>query len=469
MPLNASIERVLVTLASHYLAPWNEGIAEAAVDDAHTAWADYRDPQWGGAVPLGESHNRLLRINVHRGQLYYVGCVGSRSKRRLRRQVAALNLLQAVLDARPGLIPDLDLVLSLSDRPTVPKKAVPAGQPPPPVFAYVRTRWHYSVPFPYLSFEPSAWGELHRRIGTYLPLGERRPDALWRGSCNSLCDMMRRKCQLPEDATLMARPVLLHAAARCPEITDVGITAAHRHCTGAAPRARVPIGEHARHAMLLHVDGNGFSGRLEELLTLGAAVLRQESPFSAYYYPLLERGVHYEPLDANLSDLCERVAHLARGLPRGRRRLPPTPAMARVATARMASARAAALAANAEAFARQYLSPPAVVTYVTALLRHYAALQRFRPRRHPNARPWRTGAHGAGGSSHAWRSEGLQHGAGGHGGAWRSKGLQQPPAGGTHYRAGRFSSAGFSCDSAQCCQRHPRACAAGRQRGSTAG
>ena len=72
----------LAALAASYLEPWSGGVSLAAVDDAHLHWADYRDPQWGGYVPLGTSHNRLLRINVLRGRLYYVNCAGAKSTRR---------------------------------------------------------------------------------------------------------------------------------------------------------------------------------------------------------------------------------------------------------------------------------------------------------------------------------------------------------------------------------------------------
>lgn len=51
-PSNAS---VFATLAQSYLAPWaaSGGVFERTVDEAHVAWADYRDPNWGGFVPPG--------------------------------------------------------------------------------------------------------------------------------------------------------------------------------------------------------------------------------------------------------------------------------------------------------------------------------------------------------------------------------------------------------------------------------
>ena len=260
-------------LAAAYLAPF-ANITLSQLDDAHLRWADYRDAEWGAYVPPGEYHNRLLRINILGGRLHYVNCAGSRSVRRLTRQATALRLIAHTLAAHD--VPDVDLVVSLSDRPTVPRRAVPTGLPPPPVFGYARTPAHHAIPFPPVSFDPLRWPALHGGLTARPPLASRAPVAIWRGACNSLCDGMRdRRCAPPRDLPLLHRYALLRAAARCPRLADVGVTSAHRHCPGARPKPALPMGEHARFAFLLHVDGNGFSGRLDELLTLGGVVLKQ--------------------------------------------------------------------------------------------------------------------------------------------------------------------------------------------------
>lgn len=117
---------------------------------------------------------------------------------------------------------------------------------------------------------------------------------------------------------------------------------------------------------------------------------------------MLQRNRHYAPLRADFSDLCATVTELRR-----------------------APARAAALAAAAANFTRAVLSPAAVRAYVVALLRGYAALQTFRPRRHPKATRWRPG-----GAPRAAKA-----------GARR---------GGPRVPGGR-------CTSSICCHRHPRA------------
>ena len=94
-------------------------------------------------------------------------------------------------------------------------------------------------------------------------------------------------------------------------------------------------------------------------------MLKEESPFGGWYYPLLRAHEHVVPLARNLSTLCDSLSAL-REEPR----------------------RAAALAAAAQRFATAFLAPERVMGYVAALVRGYATLQRFRPRRHPMAKEW---------------------------------------------------------------------------------
>ena len=389
-------------LAASYLRPWQlYGVSQALVDEAHLRWADYRDRDWGKFVPLGRTNNRLLRVNILAGRLHYYTCTSARaSPKRYARERIVLELLQAVLDAHAPL-PDVDLVLSISDRPTVPRAL--AGSTPPLVFAYARTGQHLSVPFPPVTFAPRHWASLHGRLGSYPPLERRKPQVLWRGSCNSLCD--GRHCTMQHDAHLLHRRALLIAGARCPALANVGVTKRHKHCGGFEPKAAVAMRGHAAYAYVAHVDGNGFSGRLDELLTLGGVLLKQDSPFEAFYYPLLASGVHYAPLRRDLSDLCATAAAL-RADPR----------------------RAAALAAAASRFARDVLTPEAVLAYVAALLQGYAALQRFTPRLHPRATPW----------APAEAMLGARMG-------------RRPP-----WRAGSRAAGG--CITSLCCRRHPKAC-----------
>ena len=54
-------------------------------------------------------------------------------------------------------------------------------------------------------------------------------------------------------------------------------------------------------------------------LPLPSTPFAQDSPFEAFYYPLLRRGVHYLPLRRNLSDVCRLLRGLVAELPSARR------------------------------------------------------------------------------------------------------------------------------------------------------
>ena len=458
-------------LAAAYLRPWRNGVTQRQVDEAHLHWADYRDPEWGGFLPLGSSNNRLLRINILGGRLHFVNCAGSKSQRRLTRQRAALRLLQWVLNAHT--LPDVDLVISIVDRPTVPKRAVPAGVEPPPVFGYARTSAHYAIPFPPVSFDPLRWPRLHANLGRSSPaLTERAPIGLWRGSCNSLCDMMKHRKCTPNgrDLPLLDRYLLLRAASRCPRLADVAITSSHRNCPGAIARAPVPMAAHSRFAFLLHADGNGFSGRLDELLTLGSAVLKQDSPFEAFYYPLLRRGTHFVALDKNFSNVCRVLRGLSSDLRASAATAAAAPAEG-YATAAGAttgnhtggdrgSGVAVRVAAAGKRFAREHLSLESVGSYLASLIRQYAALQRFTPRLHLDAVAWSDDDRRPYGGTRVVRSHGGASGAELRDGVAARGTAKDATRGGAARRRGGGGGSGGVCRSgdALCCKRHPKAC-----------
>lgn len=142
---------------------------------------------------------------------------------------------------------------------------------------------------------------------------------------------------------------------------------------------------------------------------------KQESPFSAFYYPLLRKHQHYVPLRRDLSDLCVVVAQLQAN-----------------------HSRAHQLAISAAEFATTMLAPQHIVAYVAHLLRGYASLQRFTPQMHPEAKSW---------SRSKGRSSGL---AAGKDGSSRSS-----------------SKSVRGCNNAGCCHRHPKACKVGKKAAST--
>lgn len=54
--------------------------------------------------------------------------------------------------------------------------------------------------------------------------------------------------------------------------------------------------DHAAYRMLVHLDGQGLSLRLEQLLPLNSVVLREESGYRSFYHHLIMPYDHYIPL-----------------------------------------------------------------------------------------------------------------------------------------------------------------------------
>jgi len=59
------------------------------------------------------------------------------------------------------------------------------------------------------------------------------------------------------------------------------------------------------YAVLIDIEGNGYSGRLKHLLWSHRPVILVDRPHKEYFYPFLKKWVHYIPVKRDLSDLVE--------------------------------------------------------------------------------------------------------------------------------------------------------------------
>ncbi len=55
------------------------------------------------------------------------------------------------------------------------------------------------------------------------------------------------------------------------------------------------MSDHAQYKYLVHVDGQGLSSRLDQLLPLGSLVVKEESGYYGYYHHLMKPYTHYVP------------------------------------------------------------------------------------------------------------------------------------------------------------------------------
>ncbi|KAG2484896.1 hypothetical protein HYH03_016377 [Edaphochlamys debaryana] len=113
---------------------------------------------------------------------------------------------------------------------------------------------------------------------------------------------------------------------------------------------------HASHKYLLHLDGQSCSSRLEQLLVLGSAVVKEESGYRAFFHHLLQPYKHYIPF------WKKRPEETADAL----------------AWAAEHDDEAAQIAARAQRFALQYLHRRALMCYWLTLLKELSPLLRYK-------------------------------------------------------------------------------------------
>jgi hypothetical protein len=62
-----------------------------------------------------------------------------------------------------------------------------------------------------------------------------------------------------------------------------------------------------KYSILIDIEGQGYSGRLKYLLWSHRPVLLVDRPHQEYFFPYLEKWVHYIPVERDLSDLVEKT------------------------------------------------------------------------------------------------------------------------------------------------------------------
>lgn len=118
---------------------------------------------------------------------------------------------------------------------------------------------------------------------------------------------------------------------------------------------RLPMKHHAKYKYLAHLDGQGLSSRLEQLLTLGSVVFKEQSGYRAFYHGLLQPHVHYVPFWKQV----------------------PEDVLPALEWARTHDNEARIIADNAQQLAHRYFSREALACYWLTLLTRLSKLQRY--------------------------------------------------------------------------------------------
>jgi hypothetical protein len=290
-----------------------------------------------------------------------------------------IALLHAVKAACATRVVPVRLFLSLleSQLPTAPT----------PLFYWSRRRGVELPTYPYWSL---TWTHVRTEFEA-VPWEARKPVALWRGSTSDdgySADTWRD----PPRARLVA------ACKRRPDVCDAGFTRISSPTLervmseelGIKPA--VPTGNWTRYKYVVAADGTvAPSSRMVALLQTGSVLLKQESPYTEFYYPLLRPWEHYVPVAHDFSDLVDKVGGLREGRGVGgwigwaghpsvcQPKRPQTPHAAQVLWLRDHDDIAREIARRAQAFARERLSTAGVQDYYGSLLNSYAKLLRFTP------------------------------------------------------------------------------------------
>lgn len=230
------------------------------------------------------------------------------------RALGYLALLQDTL--KVASLPDTDFIVSCSDWPISDEKPLTLSVP---VFSFCKTVEHNCLLLPvprfarddtgFITDSPSwpypTWDSVFRQISALTaqhPWDHRRPVALFAGMGGGR-DLTRLHCL---ELALQHEGLLKVCITYVPEYQR-NLLPSHlqTHIGG-----RIPTRDYGNFRYLLHLDGVTASDRLRTLLAFGGTVLKQESPFYEFYYPLLIPGEHYLPIAHNLRDLVSRCEFL---------------------------------------------------------------------------------------------------------------------------------------------------------------
>jgi len=300
---------VIKMLVKRYMAPFQPQsrlkslVTEAAIDKL-----------------MGEARHchEFLRVVMADGQAHFLKdplCSDPASRRQQHDKKKFVRLtelhLTRVAQSCKGAILFTDFVVNLRDEPTQPDNTTTAAAGVAPIFSFQTKTDFLDIPIEYSvdahndalrHFVLNATASEERNPARYA-WDKRQQKLFWRGSQTGGMYEITNWYQFP-------RSKLVLLSREKPALIDAGFTA----WTQVYPRARkrmihtlgklstfVPMTEHYRYRYLASLDGNGWANRLPFLLATGSLVFKQDSNFSAWWYPQLKAYKHYVPLPADMN------------------------------------------------------------------------------------------------------------------------------------------------------------------------
>ncbi|KAG2484898.1 hypothetical protein HYH03_016378 [Edaphochlamys debaryana] len=287
-----------------------------------------------------------------------------------RNVIAHLALFRAMSEIFGAEIPDAELVVSVTDEPWILKSGSNESSPPLPVVRYCKSRSFSDILAPNIHFFTQSYADdiLAKvdKVNREWPWDARNASLYGRFSpydrlVNPLAPEQRRQGFGGVDLCTNSSEGLPHLRS-CPVRSHFIQDWAPGAVGQGAPldvdlRNFRPMLHHAHYKWLLNLDGVACTARLEQLLGLGGMVVKEESGFYGFYYPLLQPHVHYKPFwRQGPEEVLDVLSWAARH-----------------------DAEAAAIGARAQAFAQTYLHTRALVCYWFTIIKELSALLRYRP------------------------------------------------------------------------------------------
>jgi Glycosyl transferase family 90 len=135
----------------------------------------------------------------------------------------------------------------------------------------------------------------------YYPWRNRERKAVWRGSptgpADTAVNLRWRLCELGNHNVDLLDAKFVGTTRRWPQLLE------HLHLQG----ERIDTRDFQRYRAVIDVDGNSWSARFGELLCYSSVVLKIEPRWVDYFYPELQPWQQYIPVQADLSDLLEKI------------------------------------------------------------------------------------------------------------------------------------------------------------------
>ena len=347
-------------LVDTYLAPWlpMEEMPEARI--VSTDVFEYMERRFYG---MG------IRVRVFQGRVFFRNVFAYEQPFYYSRMRFHLNIIQEAVTRFH--INDTEFFLNLSDGP---RAALDTSAPIPgfPIFGHVVSDAHIDIGIPD-AMEYGAYGKYSTVSVPSIPWKDKEARLFFRGASTNF-DMVAHNWHVSP----RVRAAQL-SAARADGVLDAGISRwSHVKATNASGdwrlssvedvereagvtlASKTALEEQCLAKWLLLLDGGWGGSRRAGILRCGSVLVQQDSPWRAFYSPLLVEGENYVRVDRHLRDLTVVAEYLAAH-----------------------DEEAEQIAANGKAFADLYLTRDVAVEYWGLLLRRwtplFAAGQNFKP------------------------------------------------------------------------------------------